>query len=128
MHQDLFQPSQRLAGEITEQRRSKSAELLKKELGKQGRYGARDYLAKVNLAMAVLYARHVLTGLLAHWPTDGPLINAGLLGCKEKHQIPCVLDLLFKVDNKDFFKQVICFWGGGWGLAGTHSLIARIDR
>ena len=105
-HQDLFQPSQRLAGEITEQRRNKSAELLKRELLKQGRYASREYLAKVNLAIAVLYARHVLTGLLAHWPSDGPLINAALLGCKELHQIPCVLDLLFKADNKDFFKKV----------------------
>ena len=115
-HQDLFQPSERLAGEITEQRRNKSAELLKKELQKQGRFASREYLTKVNLAMAVLYARHVLTGLLAQWPSDGPLINAALLGCKELHQIPCVLDLLFKADNRDCFKKVgavVGYWEGG---------------
>ena len=70
----------------------------------------------MNLAIAVLYARHVLMGLLAHWPSDGPLINAALLGCKELHQIPCVLDLLFKADNKDFFKKVwlqACMAAGG---------------
>ncbi|XP_076459760.1 zinc finger ZZ-type and EF-hand domain-containing protein 1-like isoform X2 [Babylonia areolata] len=107
VHQDLFQPSERLAGEITEQRRNKSADLLKKELQKQGRFASREMLAKVNLAIAVLYARHVLTGLLAQWPSDGPVINAALLGCKELHQIPCVLDLLFKADNRDCFKKVV---------------------
>ncbi|KAK7112606.1 zinc finger ZZ-type and EF-hand domain-containing protein 1-like isoform X2 [Littorina saxatilis] len=106
-HQDLFQPSQRLAGEISEQRRNKSAELLKKELQKHGRYASREYLAKVNLAIAVLYTRHVLTGLLAHWPRDGPVINAALLGCKDMQQIPCVLDLLFKADSRDCFKKVV---------------------
>ncbi|KAL8625230.1 hypothetical protein ACOMHN_029988 [Nucella lapillus] len=107
VHQDLFQPSERLAGDITEQRRNKSAELLKKELQKQGRFASREMLAKVNLAMSVLYTRHVLTGLLAQWPSDGPVINAALLGCKELRQIPCVLDLLFKADNRDCFKKVV---------------------
>lgn len=59
-HQDLFLPSDRLAGEISEQRRTRSGELLKKELQKHGRFASRDYLARINMAMAVLYARHVL--------------------------------------------------------------------
>lgn len=105
-HQDLFLPSEHLAGEISEQQRNKSGELLKKELQKHGRFAPREYLARINMAMAILYARHVLTGLLAHWPEDGPVINAALLGCKEVKQIPCVLDLLYKVDNRDYFQKV----------------------
>ncbi|PVD39043.1 hypothetical protein C0Q70_01670 [Pomacea canaliculata] len=106
-HQDLFLPSDRLAGEISEQRRTRSGELLKKELQKHGRFASRDYLARINMAMAVLYARHVLTGLLAHWPQDGPVINATLLGCREVAHMPCVLDLLYKSENKEFFCRVV---------------------
>jgi hypothetical protein len=69
----------------------RSAELLKKELEKQGKSSSREYLYKVNMAMAVLYARQVLRKLLAHWPESAPAITADLLGCKEVHDIPCIL-------------------------------------
>ncbi|XP_012939826.1 zinc finger ZZ-type and EF-hand domain-containing protein 1 [Aplysia californica] len=105
--QDLFKQQGLLEDEIGERMRSKSAGLLKRELDKHGRTGSRDYLAKVNLALTVLYARHALTSLLASWPTDGPAINSSLLGCKDVKQIPCVLDLLYKIDTRNFITKVV---------------------
>ncbi|RUS90799.1 hypothetical protein EGW08_001418 [Elysia chlorotica] len=105
--QNLFQQQEILAREISERQRGKSAQLLKKELEKHGRAGPRDSLHKVNLAMCVLYARHTLTSLLAHWPDDGPPINSSLMGCKDVKQIPSVLDLLHKIDSQFFFSKVV---------------------
>ncbi|KAL3875978.1 hypothetical protein ACJMK2_033871 [Sinanodonta woodiana] len=100
-------PENNVQDEIIKQRRSKSAELLKKELEKHGKTGTREYLCKVNMAMSVLYARQVLTSLLAHWPETGHVINSNLLGCKEVQQIPCVLDLLNKTDSRENFQKVV---------------------
>ncbi|BFZ03746.1 hypothetical protein BsWGS_06784 [Bradybaena similaris] len=105
--QNLFKQQETLAGEIGERLRGKSAQLLKKELEKHGRSGSREYLLKVNMAMCVLYARHTLTGLLAYWPETGPAISSSLLGCKDVKQIPCVLDLLYKIDTHNFFSKVV---------------------
>ena len=100
-------PDNDVQDEIIKQRRTKSAELLKVELEKHGKTGTREYLAKVNMAMAVLYARQVLTSLLGHWPDYGHVINSKLLGCKEIQQIPCVLDLLNKTESRENFHKVI---------------------
>jgi hypothetical protein len=91
---------------IKKQQRSTSTELLKQELEKHGKVGSRDYLTKVNTAMAVLHARQVLTTLLVHWPETGQVITAGLLGCQDVHQIPCVLDLLNKSESPERFQKV----------------------
>ncbi len=104
--ENLLHSPETLQGEITEKCRSKSADLLKKELEKHGRVGSREYLAKVNMSMGILYSRHLLTGLLAYWPDAGHVISASLLGCKEVQQIPCVLDLLYKTDNRNCFQKV----------------------
>ena len=93
--------------DLQKQKRSRSAELLKKELEKQGKSSSREYLYKVNMAMAVLYARQVLRKLLAHWPESAPAITADLLGCKEVHDIPCILDLLNRSETKDVFQNVV---------------------
>lgn len=100
-------PDNDLEDDINKQQRTKSAELLKQELEKQGRAGATDYLYKVNMAMSVLYARQVLISLLAQWPDSGHVISAELLGCKDVQQIPCVLDLLNKNESRDCFQQVV---------------------
>ena len=81
--------------------------------------------------MAILYARHLLTGLLASWPEDGHPINAILLGCKEVQQIPCVLDLLYKTDSHDCFEkvspQIVAIWG--WeGVEWCLKISFKIDR
>ncbi|CAL1538237.1 unnamed protein product [Lymnaea stagnalis] len=106
--QNLFKQQETLAGEIGERMRGKSSMLLKKELEKRGRSaGTPEYFTKINMAMCVLYARHTLTGLLAFWPDTGPAINSSLLGCKDVKQIPCVLDLLYKIDTRNFFSKVV---------------------
>ncbi|XP_041364980.1 zinc finger ZZ-type and EF-hand domain-containing protein 1-like [Gigantopelta aegis] len=105
--ENFIQLEDGIKGEISEKCRTKSAELLKRELQKHDQPDSRDYVAKVNMAMAILYARHLLTGLLACWPEDGHPINAVLLGCKEVRQIPCVLDLLYKTDSHDCFEKVV---------------------
>jgi hypothetical protein len=38
-------------GEVTEHRRNKSADLLKKEMQKHGRFASREYLAKVSILL-----------------------------------------------------------------------------
>lgn len=109
--QKLIQtPDNDMEDDIIKQQRSKSAELLKRELEKHGKSGSRDYLIKVNTAMSVLYARQVLISLFGHWPETGHLINADLLGCKEVQQIPCVLDLLNKTESRDGFQKVSFFY------------------
>ena len=99
-------PDNDVEDDIQKQKRSRSAELLKKELEKQGKSSSREYLYKVNMAMAVLYARQVLRKLLAHWPESAPAITAELLGCKQVHDIPCILDLLNRSETKDVFQTV----------------------
>ncbi|KAK3091739.1 hypothetical protein FSP39_022268 [Pinctada imbricata] len=107
-NQKLIQtPDNDLEDDIQKTQRSKSAELLKQELEKQGRKSSREYIYKVNMAMSVLYARQVLTSLLAKWPAHGPVINTELLGCKDIQQIPCVLDLLNKSESKSRFQMVV---------------------
>ena len=107
-NQKLIQtPDNDIEDDIQKSQRSKSAELLKQELEKQGRKTSREFIYKVNMAMSVLYARQVLTSLLAHWPGYGPVINAELLGCKDVQQIPCVLDLLNKSESRDRFQMVM---------------------
>ncbi|KAG9341464.1 hypothetical protein JZ751_019274 [Albula glossodonta] len=60
------------------QRRTKSSALLHKELDARSNKAVRQYLFKVNEAIAILYARHVLASLLAEWPQDG--CSEGMLG------------------------------------------------
>ena len=59
------------------------------------------------MAMTVLYARQVLTALLAYWPMEGRIITAQLLGCKHSSHIPFVLDLLHRPEARDMFQKVI---------------------
>ena len=58
------------------------------------------------MAISVLYARQVLTALLADWPNTGYNITAELIGCKETAHIPFVLDLLNTPDTKESFQKV----------------------
>ena len=83
-----------------------STELLRKELQKQGKSSSGEYLYKVNMAIAVLYARQVLKKLLAHWPESAHATTADLLGCKDVHDIPCILELLNRSETKDVFQIV----------------------
>ncbi|KAL5009613.1 hypothetical protein ScPMuIL_011918 [Solemya velum] len=96
-----------LDDDMLNERRSKSSELLKQELEKHGKAGSHEYLSYVNMGMSVLFARQVLTRLLAYWPDSDHVISANLLGCKDVQQIPCVLDLLNKTESQDNFQKVV---------------------
>jgi len=61
---------------------------------------------QVNMAMSVLYARQVLTALLADWPSAGHVITAELIGCKEIAHVPFVLDLLNTPEASESFQKV----------------------
>lgn len=84
----------------------KSGELLQKELIKHANKADRNYLILVNKAMVILHARQLLIELFEHWPDTGHVITHELLGCKDVRQIPCVLDLLNKVNGKNSFLKV----------------------
>jgi hypothetical protein len=103
--------------EIIKQRKTNSAELMKHALERYGKSDCPDYITKVNMAMCVLYARKLLTTLMAHWPEGGQVISASMLGCKDVQQIPCVLELLNKSDTDENF-QIVSYryngWEGGW--------------
>ena len=96
-----------LYGDAQKQRKSRSSVLLKKELEAQGKTGPREYLVKVNTALAVLYGRQMLLTLLGDWPSEGPRITTDLLGCSESVHLPFVLDLLNKNESRDVFQKVV---------------------
>ena len=56
--------------------------------------------------MAVLYARQLLTSLLADWPESEHVITAQLLGCRFDSHVSYVLDLLNKIETKQSFQKV----------------------
>ncbi|XP_041474383.1 zinc finger ZZ-type and EF-hand domain-containing protein 1-like isoform X3 [Lytechinus variegatus] len=88
--------------------RTKSGELLKKELEKHGKSASRNYLHVINNALAVMCARQVLAALLADWPATGDhVISTNTFGCKEHSQLVSILDLLQRVEEKDVFLKVV---------------------
>ncbi|XP_035685693.1 zinc finger ZZ-type and EF-hand domain-containing protein 1-like [Branchiostoma floridae] len=90
------------------QQRSKSSALLKKEVQTHGKAASRKYLYQVNMAVATLYARHVLCSVLANWP-ESSTIKSETLGFPpglETH-LASLLDLLQRVVEKDDFQQVV---------------------
>ena len=93
--------------EAQKQRRGQSSKLLKQELESQGHSRSREFLVKVNMALAVLYGRQMLLRLLGNWPSDGPRITTELLGCAESVHLPFVLDLLNKNESKVDFEKVV---------------------
>ncbi|KAJ3588924.1 hypothetical protein NHX12_009777 [Muraenolepis orangiensis] len=75
------------------QRRTKSSALLHKELDARSNRAVRQYLVKVNQAIATLYARHVLAALLAEWPVGQPL-NEEVLELSGSSHMAYILDML----------------------------------
>ena len=65
--------------------------------GLKGGVASREQLLKTQQAIVVLYARHVLASLLAHWPhPPHPRISTSSLGNMDIMQLFCLLDLLMK--------------------------------
>eukprot|EP00111_Clytia_hemisphaerica_P007029 TCONS_00020380-protein len=88
------------------QKRSKSGELLKKELEISNRENPRDFAKKLNHAVAVGYARHLVGWLFASWPsTENILPN--LLDNIVPHNIVGLLDLIQSVESKQHFQKVV---------------------
>ncbi|XP_077980047.1 zinc finger ZZ-type and EF-hand domain-containing protein 1-like [Glandiceps talaboti] len=89
------------------QQRSKSSTLLRKELETHGKSGSRPYLCKVNTAITIIYARHVLSAVLADWPGDNYIISCQSLGCNEHTQLVSAIDLLQRAEDKGSFFKVV---------------------
>lgn len=91
-----------------QQRRSKSAALLHKELGCKSRRAVREYLFRVNEATAVLYARHVLASLLAEWPGHVPVSEETLELSGPAH-MTYILDMFMQLEEKHQWEKVIVY-------------------
>ncbi|CAL8266701.1 unnamed protein product [Merluccius merluccius] len=88
------------------QRRTKSSALLHKELDARSNRAVRQYLVKVNQAIATLYARHVLAALLAEWPVDQPLSEEALELSGSSH-MAYILDMLVQLEEKTLWEKIL---------------------
>ncbi|XP_022784131.1 zinc finger ZZ-type and EF-hand domain-containing protein 1-like [Stylophora pistillata] len=88
------------------QARTKSAELLKKELESEENLGSTEYLTKVNLALSVIYSRHLIAILLGQWP-QGHLITSELMDNSDEVQFIGLLDILQRLESKELFEKVV---------------------
>ncbi|XP_062887585.1 zinc finger ZZ-type and EF-hand domain-containing protein 1 isoform X3 [Mobula hypostoma] len=88
------------------QRRTKSSMLLHKELDLRGKRAVRDYLYKINEAISILYARHVLASLLANWPSGVP-ITEEMLGLNCPSHMAYILDLLMQLEEKPLWEKIL---------------------
>lgn len=87
------------------QRRTKSSALLHKELDVRSNRAVRQYLVKVNQAIATLYARHVLASLLADWPAEAALSEEALELNGASH-MAYILDMLMQLEEKPLWEKV----------------------
>ncbi|XP_073246845.1 zinc finger ZZ-type and EF-hand domain-containing protein 1-like isoform X1 [Porites lutea] len=88
------------------QARTKSAELLKKELQNEENLKSSEYLSKVNLALSVIYSRHLLAILLGNW-CDCGMITTELIDNSDEVQLIGLLDILQKLESKELFEKVV---------------------
>uniref|UniRef100_A0A8C9TVL8 Zinc finger ZZ-type and EF-hand domain containing 1 n=1 Tax=Scleropages formosus TaxID=113540 RepID=A0A8C9TVL8_SCLFO len=88
------------------QRRTKSSALLHKELDARSNKAVRQYLFKVNEAISVLYARHVLASLLADWPGDVPM-NEDMLELSGASHMAYILDMLMQLEEKHMWEKIL---------------------
>uniref|UniRef100_A0A3P8VT83 Zinc finger ZZ-type and EF-hand domain containing 1 n=1 Tax=Cynoglossus semilaevis TaxID=244447 RepID=A0A3P8VT83_CYNSE len=88
------------------QRRTKSSALLHKELNVRSNRAVRQYLVKVNEAIATLYARHVLATLLADWPADAALSEEALELSGASH-MAYILDMLMQLEERPLWEKIL---------------------
>ncbi|KAK7925653.1 hypothetical protein WMY93_007963 [Mugilogobius chulae] len=88
------------------QRRTKSSALLHKELDVRSNRAVRQYLVKVNQAIATLYARHVLASLLAEWPVETPLSEEALELSSASH-MAYILDMLMQLEERPLWEKIL---------------------
>uniref|UniRef100_A0A3B4C7N7 Zinc finger, ZZ-type with EF hand domain 1 n=1 Tax=Pygocentrus nattereri TaxID=42514 RepID=A0A3B4C7N7_PYGNA len=107
------------------QRRTKSSALLHKELDARSNKSVRQYLFKVNEAIAILYARHVLASLLANWPSSAPIREEDLELSGASH-MAYILDMLMQLEEKALWERILqkVLKGCSQNLLGSLSLTA----
>uniref|UniRef100_A0A4W6ECV5 Zinc finger ZZ-type and EF-hand domain containing 1 n=1 Tax=Lates calcarifer TaxID=8187 RepID=A0A4W6ECV5_LATCA len=88
------------------QRRTKSSALLHKELDVRSNRAVRQYLVKVNQAIATLYARHVLASLLADWPAEAALSEEALELSGASH-MAYILDMLMQLEERPLWEKIL---------------------
>ncbi|XP_062261903.1 zinc finger ZZ-type and EF-hand domain-containing protein 1 isoform X1 [Platichthys flesus] len=88
------------------QRRTKSSALLHKELDVRSNRAVRQYLVKVNQAIATLYARHVLASLLADWPAETSLSEEDLELNGTSH-MAYILDMLMQLEERPLWEKIL---------------------
>ncbi|XP_077596261.1 zinc finger ZZ-type and EF-hand domain-containing protein 1 [Stigmatopora nigra] len=88
------------------QRRTKSSALLHKEMDVRSNRAVRQYLVKVNHAIATLYARHVLAFLLADWPDEAPLSEEALQLNGASH-MAYILDMLMQLEERLLWEKIL---------------------
>ncbi|KAG7515736.1 zinc finger ZZ-type and EF-hand domain-containing protein 1 [Solea senegalensis] len=88
------------------QRRTKSSALLHKELDVRSNRAVRQYLVKVNQAIATLYARHVLASLLADWPAEAALSEEALELSGASH-MAYILDMLMQLEERPLWERIL---------------------
>ncbi|MED6291096.1 Zinc finger ZZ-type and EF-hand domain-containing protein 1 [Characodon lateralis] len=88
------------------QRRSKSSVLLHKELDVRSNRAVRQYLVKVNQAIATLYARHVLALLLADWPVEAQMSEEALELNGASH-MAYILDMLMQLEERLLWEKIL---------------------
>uniref|UniRef100_A0A1A8Q997 Zinc finger, ZZ-type with EF hand domain 1 n=1 Tax=Nothobranchius rachovii TaxID=451742 RepID=A0A1A8Q997_9TELE len=88
------------------QRRSKSSALLHKELDVRSNRAVRQYLVKVNQAIATLYARHVLAHLLADWPAEA-LLSEEALELNGSSHMAYILDMLMQLEERPLWEKIL---------------------
>ncbi|XP_037604107.1 zinc finger ZZ-type and EF-hand domain-containing protein 1 isoform X4 [Sebastes umbrosus] len=88
------------------QRRTKSSALLHKELDVRSNRAVRQYLVKVNQAIATLYARHVLASLLADWPAEAALSEEALELNGASH-MAYILDMLMQLEERPLWEKIL---------------------
>ncbi|KAL0994771.1 hypothetical protein UPYG_G00126960 [Umbra pygmaea] len=107
------------------QRRTKSSALLHKELDARSNRSVRQYLVKVNQAIATLYARHVLASLLAEWPQESPLSEEALELSGASH-MAYILDMLMQLEERALWERILqkVLVGSSPTMLGSLSLTA----
>ena len=60
---------------------------------------------QINLALSVIYSRHLIAVLLGNWP-EGHMITSELLDNSDEVQLIGLLDILQRLESKERFEQV----------------------
>ncbi|XP_076867897.1 LOW QUALITY PROTEIN: zinc finger ZZ-type and EF-hand domain-containing protein 1 [Brachyhypopomus gauderio] len=107
------------------QRRTKSSALLHKELDARSNKAVRQYLFKVNEAIGILYARHVLALLLADWPV-GAAIREEDLELSGASHMAYILDMLMQLEERALWERILqkVLKGCTQSMLGSLSLTA----